>query len=62
MSEKDQEQPRQSKCPICGKQVASDQKSYPFCSERCRTIDLARWAQGKYVISRPVEQSDQEET
>ena len=28
-----------------------EQNSYlPFCSERCRTIDLGAWLDGKYVI------------
>jgi uncharacterized protein len=34
------------KCPRCGAQVAWDESSRfrPFCSERCRTIDLGDWA------------------
>jgi endogenous inhibitor of DNA gyrase (YacG/DUF329 family) len=27
---------------------------FPFCSERCRLIDLGKWASGAYVISSPV--------
>ena len=27
---------------------------FPFCSERCRLIDLGKWASGKYVISSPL--------
>jgi endogenous inhibitor of DNA gyrase (YacG/DUF329 family) len=27
---------------------------FPFCSERCRLIDLGKWASGEYVISSPV--------
>ena len=34
---------------------------YPFCSTRCRRIDLGRWLGGDYVISRPVEQRNLEE-
>jgi endogenous inhibitor of DNA gyrase (YacG/DUF329 family) len=40
-------------CPICRKKVARQNPEYPFCSERCRTIDLGNWASGKYVISTP---------
>ena len=29
-------------------------KDFPFCSERCRLIDLGKWASGAYVISTPV--------
>jgi len=35
-------------CPICGK-PASD-ASTPFCSERCRDVDLNRWLSGSYAI------------
>jgi endogenous inhibitor of DNA gyrase (YacG/DUF329 family) len=42
------------RCPICGKdyQVATiaDLPSFPFCSPRCRLIDLGRWADGAYAI------------
>ena len=42
------------RCPICKKAVKSADPDYPFCSERCRTIDLGKWASGQYVISSPV--------
>jgi endogenous inhibitor of DNA gyrase (YacG/DUF329 family) len=42
------------RCPICSKSyevVSLDElPSFPFCCERCRLIDLGRWADGKYVI------------
>lgn len=38
------------KCPICKKEVALGDLDFPFCSERCRLIDLGNWASGKYVI------------
>jgi uncharacterized protein len=42
------------RCPICKKQVpdADDQrpKTYPFCTERCKLIDLGRWLGGHYQI------------
>jgi endogenous inhibitor of DNA gyrase (YacG/DUF329 family) len=41
-------------CPTCKKQVRSNDPEFPFCSERCRLIDLGRWASGHYVISSPV--------
>jgi len=37
-------------CPICKKPVALGDPDFPFCSERCRDIDLGNWATGKYVI------------
>jgi len=42
------------KCPICRKDVARSDPEFPFCSDRCRLIDLGNWASGKYVISSPL--------
>ena len=42
------------KCPICKKETKRGNPEYPFCSERCRLIDLGNWASEKYVISTPV--------
>jgi len=41
-------------CPICKKLVPLDSPEVPFCSERCRTIDLGKWASGDYKISSPI--------
>jgi len=38
------------RCPICKKPVERDNDSFPFCSERCRQIDLGNWADGSYAI------------
>jgi endogenous inhibitor of DNA gyrase (YacG/DUF329 family) len=44
------------KCPICKqKEVQLDGPYLPFCSERCKLIDLGNWASEKYVISTPVQ-------
>jgi endogenous inhibitor of DNA gyrase (YacG/DUF329 family) len=45
---------RTLKCPICDKPVKLTDPEMPFCSERCRLIDLGNWASEKYVISDPV--------
>jgi endogenous inhibitor of DNA gyrase (YacG/DUF329 family) len=43
-------------CPICKKPVKelddpnSPNKYFPFCSERCKLIDLGRWLGGRYQI------------
>ena len=42
------------RCPTCKKAVKSKDVEFPFCSERCRLIDLGKWASGAYVISSPV--------
>ena len=39
------------RCPICRTLVLRTQEDFPFCSDRCRTIDLGKWASGGYVIS-----------
>jgi endogenous inhibitor of DNA gyrase (YacG/DUF329 family) len=43
-------------CPRCGAQVAwsSGNPYRPFCSERCKLIDLGDWAMEKYRV--PVEE------
>jgi endogenous inhibitor of DNA gyrase (YacG/DUF329 family) len=38
------------KCPICKNKVKPGDPDFPFCSERCRLLDLGNWASGKYVI------------
>ncbi|HWL46507.1 MAG TPA: DNA gyrase inhibitor YacG [Sphingomonadaceae bacterium] len=44
-------------CPICGKPATP--QSHPFCSERCRDIDLNRWLSGTYVVpGRPLDEGD----
>ena len=43
------------RCPACKKPVKSGDTDFPFCSDRCRLIDLGKWASGAYVISSPVQ-------
>jgi len=40
--------------------VASDGPDFPFCSERCRLIDLGKWASGAYVIPSSPSGSEEE--
>ena len=43
------------RCPICKSATDSDfHKDFPFCSERCRLLDLGAWASETYVVSDPV--------
>jgi endogenous inhibitor of DNA gyrase (YacG/DUF329 family) len=39
-------------CPICGKPAVPrpGHRSYPFCSDRCRLIDLGKWLGEEYRI------------
>ena len=49
-------------CPQCGKEVIWNKEVSPyrpFCSERCKLIDLGQWAEGGYSI--PLEEKSDEE-
>jgi endogenous inhibitor of DNA gyrase (YacG/DUF329 family) len=47
-------------CPTCSKKVewTETNKYRPFCSERCKQIDLGAWAEEKYVIPAKSEQEN----
>lgn len=46
----------EAKCPICGRPARPRGKGGPFCSDRCRQVDLARWLDGAYAI--PAQEED----
>lgn len=48
------------RCPICRKPAAprADNASFPFCSPRCRTVDLGKWLNEEYRV--PVEEESDE--
>jgi endogenous inhibitor of DNA gyrase (YacG/DUF329 family) len=46
------------RCPICGKPVTFASK--PFCSERCRDVDLNRWLSDSYAIPGKADDEDAE--
>jgi endogenous inhibitor of DNA gyrase (YacG/DUF329 family) len=48
---------RQRRCPICGKPAT--EATRPFCSERCRKIDLDRWRSEAYRV--PAEEETEAE-
>ena len=45
---------RSLRCPTCKTIVLRGDPNFPFCSDRCRLIDLGKWASGGYVISTPI--------
>ncbi len=51
-------------CPICKKPTDSEtHPDFPFCSERCRLLDLGNWAAERYVVSEPaIEENAPEES
>jgi endogenous inhibitor of DNA gyrase (YacG/DUF329 family) len=46
-------------CPICRKPVSEGDTEFPFCSQRCRILDLGAWASERYVISVPARPAPQ---
>jgi uncharacterized protein len=52
----------QYRCPICKTLTDSTvHTDFPFCSERCRLLDLGNWAAEKYVVSEPIFSEDDDE-
>lgn len=48
-----------AKCPVCERAFdVNHSQAMPFCSERCRQVDLGRWLNEDYGV--PVERSDEE--
>lgn len=49
------------RCPQCGVSVEYqlDNSARPFCSARCKLIDLGAWAEERYAIAEPTELSDE---
>jgi uncharacterized protein len=55
------------KCPMCEKKVPFDDKeklppNFPFCSKRCKLIDLGKWLNEEYTISEPITDESVEES
>lgn len=43
--------PREVPCPVCGRPAPlRENPARPFCSARCKTIDLGEWASERHVI------------
>jgi endogenous inhibitor of DNA gyrase (YacG/DUF329 family) len=52
---------RSFSCTICGRVVTYDGRTpatYPFCSQRCRMVDLGKWLNEQYTIERDVTADD----
>lgn len=48
-------------CPVCGKKrdlFEKPERWLPFCSLRCKQVDLGKWLLGEYDVSRPLEPED----
>jgi len=51
-------------CPTCGKHVAwvADSRWRPFCSERCKLVDLGDWAAERHVVPGTQDETPHDET
>ncbi len=49
------------KCPTCGGAVSDSAETFPFCSVRCKQVDLGKWFGEEYKVSRPIEEADLDE-
>ena len=52
-------------CPICKRSIPKEDEGAvyrPFCSSRCKTIDLGSWLTEAYRISRPIVEEDVDES
>lgn len=47
-----------TRCRICGTIIAPEDLLFPFCSTRCRMVDLGQWFTGTYRVERPIEEDD----
>lgn len=47
-------------CPECRR--PSSRENYPFCSARCKAVDLNRWLTGAYVIPASEEEPSEPDT
>ncbi|MHC5011578.1 MAG: DNA gyrase inhibitor YacG [Planctomycetota bacterium] len=50
MTARDRPTPSTSKCPTCCGQVPDRAEHRPFCSVRCKMVDLGRWFRGDYAV------------
>ena len=44
-----------SNCVNCKKEIDKQGKFFPFCSDKCSKIDLFRWLDNRYVISKDID-------
>ncbi len=45
--------PKARPCPVCKAPAAPREKNaaFPFCSAKCKLLDLGKWLDGKYVVA-----------
>lgn len=50
---------RNRSCRVCGKPVKTTEASFPFCSDRCRLVDLGEWFNESYRMTRRIDEVDE---
>lgn len=43
------------RCPVCRRPASTDPETTPFCSSRCKTVDLGNWLSGAYRLGRDID-------
>ncbi len=53
---------RDPECPSCKRAVQTppENRSFPFCNERCRAVDLGKWLGGEYRIAQQTADEDED--
>jgi len=52
---------RDHSCRTCGKSVKTTEATFPFCSDRCRLVDLGKWFNESYRVTRRIDEVDEVE-
>ena len=48
------------RCPICKQTATREGNAFrPFCSERCKMIDLDNWLEGRYRVPAPLDPDEE---
>ena len=50
---------RNLSCRVCGKSVQTTEPTFPFCSARCRLVDLGKWFNESYRTTRRIDDVDE---
>ncbi len=45
-------------CRVCGNSVKTTEPTFPFCSNRCRLVDLGKWFNESYRVTRRIDEVD----
>lgn len=54
--------PSMWRCRICETPITPEDPAFPFCSNRCRLVDLGKWMGGQYTVTRELKDTDIETT